>query len=81
LTFDTTKLQTPDNWRYGSREDFRLTTLVTDEDSSEWYDFIRLLKNWFDFMVTPWDQTSPIYEYHRARFEYQYVIGQLAELP
>ena len=80
LTFDTTNLQLPDNWQYGSREDFRLTVLVTEEDSGEWNNYIRLLKEWFDFIVTPWDSTFPIYEYHRARFEYQYFKGKLAEV-
>ena len=81
MTFDTTKLQTPDNWRYGSREEFRLTVLITEEDSGEWHDYMHLMNKWIDFMVTLWDQSSPIYEYHRARFEYQYVIGKLAEFP
>jgi hypothetical protein len=73
-------LQTPDNWQYGSIEDFRLTVLVTEEDSGEWNNYIHLLKQWIGAIVTPWDGTSLIYEYHRARFEYQYVRGRLAEI-
>jgi hypothetical protein len=80
LTFDTAYLQTPDNWEYGSEEDFRLVVLVIEEDSAEWNNYIRLLKEWIEFMLIPWDRTSPLYEYHRARFEYQYVAGKLAEM-
>lgn len=79
-TFDTTSLQTPNNWQYGSREEFRLTILVNEETSEDWTQYKHLLKDWIDFMVIPWDPTSPLYEYHRAQFTYQYVSQKLKEI-
>ena len=77
---DASNLQTPENWEYGNTEDFRLTVLVNEEDSDDWENYKRLLKEWVDFMAIPWDSASPIYQYHRARFEYQYVSRKLSEL-
>jgi hypothetical protein len=73
-------LQTPDNWQYGNRDDFRLTILVNEEDSEDWIQYKHLLKEWIDFMVIPWDPTLPLYGYHHARFTYQYISGKLREI-
>ena len=70
----------PDNWQYGSIEDFRLTVLVNEENNEDWINYKQLLKEWIDFMVIPWNPTSLLYQYHRARFEYQYVSRKLSEM-
>ena len=80
-TLDTTNLKIPDNWQYGEIEDFRLTVLVNEEDSDDWNNYKHLLNEWVDLMAIPFDHcTSPIYKYHRARFEYQYISWKLSEL-
>ena len=72
-TFDTTNLQLPHNWTYGNGEELRISLLYNDESEDEWDNFIRLLKEFVKFLMTPWDENSPIYLYHRARFELQYL--------
>jgi len=53
---------------------------VNDENSEDWINYKQLLKEWIDFRVIPWDLTSLLYRYHRARFEYQYVSTKLSEM-
>ena len=79
-TFDTTNLQISDNWQYDDTEDFHLIILVNEEDSDDWNNYKYLLREWIDFMTIPFDHTSSLYEYHRARFEYQYISQKLIEL-
>ena len=52
---------------------------MNEEDSEDWTQYKHLLKEWIDFMIIPWDPISPLYEYHRAWFIYQYVSGKLSE--
>src|SRR5579859_4802287 len=80
LTFNIKHLQPPDGWEFGDLEEFRLTVLVTDNESEDWSDFVRLLKEWINTKVTPWDQSSLVYRYHRARFQHHFLSIKLSEL-
>lgn len=73
-------LQPPDGWKFGDVEEFRLTVLVTESDSEDWSDFVRLLKGWISAKVTPWDQSSVMYRYHHARFQHHFLSMKLGEL-
>ena len=80
LTFNVSHLQLPCGWKFSDLEEFRLTVLVTDSDSEDWSDFVTLLKEWVNAKVTPWDQSSVVYQYHRARFQHDFLSTKLEEL-
>jgi len=69
---DTTSLQLPDNWDYGNKEELRITLQIVDESQDGWTEYICLLRKWLEKNITPWDETSPVYRYHHARFALQY---------
>ena len=80
LTFNVSHLQLPCGWKFSDLEEFRLTVLVTESDSEDWSDFVTLLKEWVNAKVTPWDQSSVVYQYHRARFQHDFLSTKLEEL-
>ena len=79
LTFNVDHLQLPCGWKFGDLEEFRLMVLVTESDSEDWSDFVTLLKEWVNVKVTPWDQSSVVYQYHRARFQHDFLSTKLEE--